>query len=118
MPADQKVIWGKAQDVTEDLHHRLQAGLFEIGKDPFICELRPHSFGNEKLRLPFKQKTGAYKRAHISWERGSFSVRADDHALVVVYLDAEMVFSHVQIATVKGLQVVRNFREIVQHPVR
>lgn len=118
MPSDREVIWGKAQDVTEDLHHRLQAGLFEIGKDPFICELIPHSFGNQKLRLPFKQKAGAYKRTRISWDRGSFSIRADDHALIVVYLDAEMTFSHVQIATVKGFQVVRNFREIVQHPIR
>ncbi len=115
-PADTKVVWGKAKDVTEDLHHRLQAGLFEVDKDPFICKLIPDS--SRKLRLPFKWITGADKMARISWERGSFWVKSDDHALIVIHLDEETALSHIQIAPINGFQVHRKFREIIQHPIR
>lgn len=115
-PSDTEVVWGKAQDVTEDLHHRLQAGIFEIGKDPLICELSPYS--PRKSRFPFEPRVGAYQFTHISWERGSFWVKTDDHALIVIYLDAESALSHIQIAPINGFQVIRQFRELIQHPVR
>ena len=50
-PSDTESIWGESKDITETLHHRLQAGIFEIGKDAVICELIPeHSWS---LRIPF-----------------------------------------------------------------
>ena len=115
-PSDTEFALGKVEDVTEDLHHRLWAGFFEIGKEPFICKLTPDS--SQELRLSVKKRTGAYKMARVSWERGSFWVKADDHALIVIYLDEEVTFSHLQIAPIKGFKVVRQFRELIEHPVR
>lgn len=112
------VVWGKVHDVTEDLHHRLQAGLFEIGKDPLICEIIDSPRSGNISRLALKKKAGARKIARISWEGGSFWVKSDDHALIVTYLDAEAALSHIQIATSKGFQVTLQFREIIEHPIR
>ena len=116
LPSDTGVIWGESKDVTEDLYHRLKSGIFEIRKDPLVCKLISNS--SPKLRLPFKRKAGAYKMARISWERGSFSVKSDDHALIVIYLDEEAVLNHIQIAPVKGFQLVRQFRLLIRHPIR
>ena len=109
-------VWGQTKDVTEYLHHRLQAGIFELDKDPFIYELIPDS--SRTLRMPFKRKTGAHETARISWERGSFWVQTDNHALIVVYLDEETVFSHIQVAPVKGFQTIIQFREFPKPPIR
>ena len=111
-----KVISDKTQDVTEDLYHRLQAGTFEIGRDPFICELVPYP--SRKSRFLFKPESGADKMTRISWDRGTFWVKTDDHALIVIYLDAEAILSHIQITPIKGFQVFRQFREFIRHPVR
>ena len=119
--SDMEVVWGRAEDFTEDLHHRLQAGIFEFGKDPFICELMPdlyHSSSDGKWRLPFKPRTGAHQMTRIFWERGSFWVRSDDHALIVIHLDEEAGLSHIQIAPLKGFYLVRQFREKIEHPIR
>lgn len=115
-PSETAQIWGKTRDVTEDLHHRLQAGIFEIGKDAFICELAPDS--SWTLRMPFKQRTGAYKMARITWERGSFWVQTDDHALIVIYLDEETVFGHIQVSPAKGFFTLFQFREFPETPIR
>lgn len=116
--SDPTVIWGKVHDVTEDLHHRLQAGLFEIGKDPLICEIINSQHSRKISLLPFQKRIGAAKMVRISWERGSFWVKSDDHALVITYLDAEAALSHIQITSLKGFQVVLQFREIIEHPIR
>ncbi|RKU12428.1 hypothetical protein C6503_17575 [Candidatus Poribacteria bacterium] len=108
--------WSEAKDVTEDLYHRLKSGIFEIGKDPLVCELVSSS--SPRLKLPFKGKAGADKMARISWERGSFSVKADNNALIVIYLDEEATLSHVQIAPVNGFQLIRQFRSLIRHPIR
>ena len=115
-PAEMSSLWGKTKDVTEDLHHRLQSGIFEIGKDPVICELIPEL--SWTLRIPFKSRTGAYEAARIAWERGSFWVQSDDHALIVVYLDEETIFNHVQVTPVKGFKILFQFRESLEKPVR
>ena len=114
--ADSERDFGKAADVTEDLYHRLQAGLFEIGKEPFICEFVTNS--PRKFEFPFSRRKGAYQMSRISWDRGSFWVQTDDHALIVVYFDDETTLGHIQIAPSKGFQIVRQFREFIQRPVR
>ena len=115
-PSDTRFIWGISKDITETLHHRLQARIFEIGKDAVICELIPkHSWS---LRIPFKPRTGAHETARISWERGSFWVQADDHALIVVYLDEETILSHIQVTPMKGFQILFQFREFIKTPIR
>ena len=119
---DTEVVWGKSEDVTEDLYHRLQAGIFELDKDPYVCEIvidfEKRTTLSQKFGLPFKHRAGADKMTHISWERGSFWVKSDDHALVVFYLDAEAAYSHIQVAPIKGFQLVRQFSEHIRHPVR
>ena len=38
----------------------------------------------------------------VSWDRGSFWVKSDDHAYIIIYIDTEATFSHVQLATFEG----------------
>lgn len=115
--SDTALSWGKEKDITEDLYHRLQAGIFEVGKDPFICELIPNS--SRTLRVPFKpRRTGAHEMVRITWERGSFWVQTDDHALIVIYLDEESVFGHVQVAPVRGFDTILQFRQFLETPIR
>lgn len=110
------MTWGKTKDVTEDLYHRLRAGIFEIGKDPLICELIPQRVW--RLGIPFKHRTGSNETLRITWERGSFWVQSDDHALVVVYLDEETVFNHIEVTPTAGFHTLFQFRESVEVPVR
>ena len=116
--SDAPVKLGYEFDVTEDLYHHLKAGLFEPEKDPMICRVikKPNLY--EKLKLPFYSKNAPHKMVRVSWERGSFWVESDDHALVVIYMDPEATFSHVQIATLEGFSLARIFREKNEVPVR
>ena len=77
----------KPHDVTEDLYHRLKAGIFEPGKDPMIFSLvkKPNLY--QRLKLPFYSEAAPHEMARVSWERGTFWVKSDDHALVVIYMD-------------------------------
>lgn len=98
--------FGKGKDVTEDLHHRLKAGMFDPSTDPFVCEIRG---------LVSKMPRAIVR---ISWDRGSFRVQADDLGKVVFYMDEEVVFSHVQIAPLKEFRLFSQFREFHHPPIR
>ena len=88
------------------MHHRLKAGMFDPGIDPFVCEL--------------SGRTGKVSRGvvRVSWDRGSFRVQTDDHGKVVIYMDEEVTFSHVQMVSLKGLRLTSQFNEFREHPVR
>lgn len=98
--------FGRVKDVTEDLYHRLKAGMFDPATDPFICAVRGSS-----RKVP-------YGIVRISWDRGTFRVRADDHGKVVIYMNEETVFSHVQMATLKEFRLTPQFSEFHQPPIR
>ena len=108
----------KPHDVTEDLYHRLKAGIFEPGKDPMVFRLVKQPNLYQRLKLPFYSEEAPRKMVRIFWDRGAFWVRSDDHALVVVYMDEEAIFSHVQVASLKEFSVDRRFAESRRHPVR
>jgi hypothetical protein len=115
--------FGKTKDVTEDLHHRLKAGIFKPGIDPFVCQiLKPTSIFNFRatFRLGPRLKFQAVPRqkVRLSWDRGAFHIESDDQARVVIYMDEESTFSHVQIAPRKGLGLGVQFREINKRPFR
>ncbi|MYG05688.1 MAG: hypothetical protein F4039_01460 [Gammaproteobacteria bacterium] len=116
--SDNEDSLGKLHDVTEDLHHRLKAGLFEPGKDPMVFRLAKQPNLYQRLKLPFYSEDAPHKMVRISWDRGTFWVRSDDHALVVVYMDKEAIFSHVQVATLTEFSADRRFIENRRHPVR
>ena len=118
---------GHEIDITEDLYHRLKAGLFEAGKDPVICRIvkNPH-YLFRKIKIPFygsgkshhNEQGAPHKMVRVSWERGSFWVKSDDHALIVIYMDVETVYSHVHITTLEGFNNHREFRHRNESPVR
>lgn len=121
--ADDHHAFGKVKDVTEDLYHRLKAGMFEPGTDPFVCEIveipRVVSISNFfRMKPLMRLKKVPREIVRISWERGTFQVQADDLGRVVIYMDEEVLFSHVQIATLKALGLSVQFREVTQHPFR
>lgn len=116
--SDSYTTFGQTSDITEDLYHRLKAGLFEIGKDPVICRVVKKSNLYQRLRLPFYSERAPHKMVRVFWERGSFWVKSDDHALVVIYMDVEATFSHVQIATLEGLGNDREFMESTERPIQ
>lgn len=115
--------FGKAKDVTEDIYHRLKAGMFEPSIDPLVCQIMavPSVSNINALRHtkpPTKLKRTPRKIARVSWERGSFRVQSDDLGRVVIYMDEETLFSHVQVATLDGLGIGLQFFEIVSQPIR
>ena len=111
-------VFGQHNDITEDLHHRLRAGLFEVGKDPVIAHIikKPNVYSS--LGLPFYSELAPYTMVRVSWERGSFWVKSDDHALVVIYMDMEATYSHVHLSTLDGFRSYRGFRQTIKHPIR
>ena len=96
-------------DVTEDLHHRLKAGLFQPEKDPVICHIKKKRNIYTKLRLPFYTEEAPHTMVRIHWERGSFWVYSNDRAHLIFYMDAEVTFSHVQVSTPEGFGNTREF---------
>ena len=99
---------GKGQDITEDLYHRLVAGMFEPEKDPFIIHVR-----TQKQRDVSQPAVGTFMR--FSWENGSFWVKVDESASVILYMDKEAIFSHLKFFAHKGYQVQTVYFE---HPFR
>lgn len=116
-------IFGRETDVTESVHHRLKAGIFDPATDPFVYQtvqipffVNLRAFFRSQVAMRFKRVP--YQIARISWDRGSFRVRSDDQGRVVIHMDEETLFSHVQIATLKKFGHSIEFREINQHPYR
>ncbi len=112
--------FGQTSDLTEDLYHRLKAGLFEPEKDPVIAEIIIKKSKNlfHKIDFPFYSNRASDTMVRLSWERGSFWVKSDDHAHVVIYMDLEATFSHVQLATLEGFGNIRVFRDGNERPIR
>lgn len=98
------------QDITEDLHHRLKAGMFEPGKDPFFIRIRTRARSG-------KPRPAVGNFVHFSWENGSFSVKVDEGAAVVMYMDAEAIFSHINFATDRRYDAGTLYSEFPQRPV-
>lgn len=110
--------FGQKSDITEDLYHRLKAGLFRVETDAVIAHIVKKGNLYSKLRLPFYSKSAPHKMVRVSWERGSFWVKSDDQALVVIYMDTEAAFSHVHLFTLEGFGNIREFRESTERPIR
>lgn len=111
-------VFGQHSDITEDLHHRLQAGLFIPGTDPVIAHVIRRKNRIDKLRLAFIKRDAPHTYVRIYWEHGSFWVKSDDHAYVVMYMDWEATLSHVQLTTLKGFGSHRVFSDRGQIPFR
>lgn len=110
---DIRDTFGKQKDLTEDLYHRLKAGMFKVGEEPIVCQI-VETLEASSLKL----KTVPHVITRISWERGTFRVQSDDLGRVVIYMDEETLFSHVQVATLKGLGINLLFFEDIERPVR
>ena len=111
-------VFGQHSDITEDLHHRLQSGLFIPELDPVVAHVIRHENLIDKLKLPFINQDAPHTNVRISWERGSFWVKSDDHAHVVIYMDWEATLSHVQLTTLKGFGNTRAFSDRDEIPIR
>ena len=110
--------FGKEKDITEDLYHRLKAGIFEPDREPVICQIWETPSLIDTIIYKLKMKKLPQKIVRISWERGTFHVQSDDLNRVVIYMDEETLFSHVQASTIKGLNLGLRFFEIIEHPIR
>lgn len=114
-PTDISHTFGKQKDLTEDLHHRLKADMFEIGKEPVVCRIT--QIANSGANMP-ELISAPHEIARISWDRGAFRVRSDDLGFIVIYMDEEVLFSHVHVATHERFVVNLLFFEEIKHPVR
>lgn len=111
-------VFGQHSDITEDLHHRLKAGIFEVGKDPVIAQIIKNKSIYDFFKLPFYSEIAPHTMVRVSWDRGTFWVKSDDHAHVVIYMDMEATYSHVHLSTLEGFQNYRGFRPTIKHPIR
>lgn len=94
-------------DVTDDLHHRMRAGLFRPDREPLVVSLL--TAAGETEGTP-----GAQLR--ITTELGSMRVRNDESGHVVLYMNGETVSSHLRITPLAGC--TSEFARDVRHPVR
>ena len=101
----------QGHDITEDLHHRLISGLFEPGKDPFIIHIR--SRGRNETSRPIVE---SYVR--FSSVNGSFWVKSNEGASVIMYMDTEATFSHIHFFVDKRHQVFTIYVREPTYPVQ
>ena len=109
---------GKVIDTTEDLHHRLKSGIFVPETDPVLFYLKKRNPKKYLRLLPFYNERETHIMARLSWAHGSFWVQANELELVVIYMDREAIFSHVQITASDEFRILRRFLEKVPHPIR
>lgn len=109
---------GPGIDITENIYHRLKAGLFEIKKDPVILRVVKKPAQDTKFFHPLDLKKAPHTMVRVSWELGSFFVKSDNRALVVIYLNNEAALSHIQVAPLEGFNLNQHFREKVQPPIQ
>jgi len=98
-------------DLTDDLYHRIKAGLFQPTREPLV--LRLTRAGEDGREVPAR---GEY--AMFSRDEGSFGVRSDDHGAIVVHMDMEAALSHLSVNTPRDRGLVREFHEDPRHPIR
>ncbi|MCG8462487.1 MAG: hypothetical protein MI919_39890 [Holophagales bacterium] len=103
---------GVGIDVTEDLYHRMRAGLFLPDREPLICRL--YHLGSQPGDRP---RLAPHSALRVSWELGSFQVRSDGHGQVVLYLDEMAAWGHLRLTTSERVSVARSFLEYPVHPV-
>lgn len=98
-------------DITNDLHHRIKAGIFQPNKEPVTLLVGTKDRLNRRFPAP-----EAFVR--FSWEGGTFWVRSGKDARVNVYLNKDTIFGHVSMAGQAGtLGVQRDFFEAPYHPI-
>jgi hypothetical protein len=98
-------------DLTNDLHHRMKAGIFVPGKEPVTFLLMS---GNPGVPDP-----SPHQYMRIATEAGSLWVKADKRGRVNVYMNNDVIFSHPKISgSNRILGVQRDFFESPQHPIK
>ena len=101
---------GAATDITEDLHHRMMSGVMNLQKEPLIV-----SVPNPENRA--RDVPNAYIR--VSWELGTFWVKANDNGLLVTHWNTDVIYGHVTVTgSNAGKGTRRYFLEYPHHPVK
>ncbi len=101
-------------DLTDDLYHRIKAGLFVPECEPLLCGVEQrHDSARETGE-------GILGFLEIEWEEWRFAVAADEISeSVVLYMSPEIVFGHIRIRpSGRGTGVARWFLPWPYHPVR
>ncbi len=94
----------EAIDLTSDLFHRAQSGMFAPDREPVFLRTQ-HPIGPESKRHDFEFHS----------DFGSFWIRPDARGRAVVYMDPQMFFSHW--AASNDLPFARTFTEWPKHPL-
>lgn len=97
-------------DLTDDLYHRIKAGLFSPASEPLVLRLRKME---PSLGAPVPDEYVTFTR-----DEGSFAVRTDERGAVVVHLDVEAALSHLKVSAGPEYGIVREFEEDPRHPIR
>lgn len=92
-------------DITEDLHHRLLAGIFDVTTESYIIEC---PFRNNEI--PILRDFDKRDYIDFNWEKGGFSVQMNKDSQVIVYLNHDTVYGHIKITARQNL-IARNFYE-------
>lgn len=98
-------------DLTDDLYHRLKAGLFVPQCEPLL--LRTSQLGGPSEGQPAPGEYLTFAR-----EGGTFAVRSDRRGAVVAHLDREAALSHMTVTTRPDCGLAREFEERPRHPLR
>ena len=93
----------EAIDVTSDFYHRAKAGLFRPDREPLVLRTLA---AVDPLAPPYFQ---------VRSDLGALSVLGDERGQLVLYMDTQMFFSHVQVACESD--TARVFNEWPRHPI-
>jgi len=101
----------EALDLTDDLYHRIKAGLFVPACEPLVLRVTRAGTAREGDPAPGEYLTFAR-------DSGSFAVKTDARGNVVVHMDLEAALSHIRVITLPERGLVREFDESPHHPIR
>ena len=103
---------GLVTDITEDLHHRMKAGVMDLTKEPLVVSVVRFDPTEGQMDIP-----NAY--LNVTWELGSFWVKSGDNGLVVTHWNTDAIYGHVKVtASTDGQGTRRYFPQHPQHPLR
>jgi hypothetical protein len=105
--------FGHPLDLTDDLYHRLKAGLFVPECEPLVIRASSHPEEDEEPR------SVAHEYYRFEWHLGRFDVRTSETGVIVLHADREALLSHLRIwSPALHHSMAREFLHYPAHPIR
>lgn len=100
-------------DLTDDLYHRIKAGLFVPECEPLVIRASSHPEEGEEPH------SVAHEYFRFEWHLGRFDVRTSATGIIALHADREALLSHLRIWSPRlHHDMAREFLHYPSHPIR